>query len=282
MNQTLTDDTSNDNDTSRDPDGHDWRAAGEAWGHAADDWSALFETYAVEVIAAITQRLEVRSGSRVLDVACGSGWAMRFLRGLGADVAGIDAAARLLEVAAERNPDAEIVHGSMFDLPWADESFDAVMSVNGVWGGCDAALGEAARVLRPGGRIGISFWGVGAPLDLRPVFTAVAGHLDRGHVEGMVSINGIATPGVAEEMLAASGFDVLERGRRLSVVEWPDEEIAWRALRSVGTIVPALTGSDPDVVRRDALAAIDHCRNDRGSYRFENVQDFVIARKVSS
>lgn len=258
------------------PDGHDWRAAGEAWGHATDDWSTLFEHYAVEAVATIGHAVEAGPGTRVLDVACGSGWAMRFLRGLGADVAGIDAAARLLEVATERNPDSEVVHGTMFDLPWGAATFDAVVSINGIWGGGEDALREARRVLRPGGRIGMSFWGEGEPLDLRPFFFAVAAHLDRDHVEGMMSINSIATPGVAEDMLTSAGFDVVERERRTSVLEWPDDDVAWRALRSVGPIVPALRNSDPEAVRRDALAAIDHCRTPRGTYRFENVQDVVI------
>ena len=35
--------------------GHDWHEAGAAWGHAAVDWSCLYEHYAVEVIAAIAK-----------------------------------------------------------------------------------------------------------------------------------------------------------------------------------------------------------------------------------
>jgi SAM-dependent methyltransferase len=261
-------------------DGHDWRVAGEAWGHAADDWSTLMEHYAVEVVAAIGQRCDIESGSRVLDMACGSGWAMRYFRGLGADVAGIDAADRLVGVAKERNPDSEVVYGSMFELPWNNGSFDAVTSINGIWGGCDDAVAEAHRVLKRGGMFGISFWGKGAPLDLRPFYLAVASHLDPDHLAGMVATNNIARPGVAEDMMRVAGFEVVERGQRISVVEWPDEDIAWRALCSVGPIVPALAHSDPAAVRRDALAAISHCRTERGTYRFENVQNFVIARKL--
>lgn len=262
--------------------GHDWRVAGDAWGHAALDWSTLFEHYAVEVVTAISARVSVGPGDRVLDVACGSGWTVRYLRAFGANVAGIDAAERLLDIARERNPTSDLVHGSMFELPWADSSFDIVTSINGIWGGCEEALTEANRVLRPGGSIGLSFWSAQAPLDLRPFFVAVAAHLDREHVRGMVSVNDIAEPGVAEEMLAAAEFEIIERGTRVSTLEWPDEEIAWRALRSVGPIVPALRNSDPDAVRRDALAAIEHCRTDNGGFRFQNAQDFVVARKPAA
>jgi len=262
--------------------GHDWTVAGEAWGHAALDWSTLFEQYAVEVVTAIAERGAIGPGTRVLDVACGSGWAMRHFRTRGADVAGIDAAHRLLDIARARNPTCELVHGTMFDLPWGDSSFDVVTSINGIWGGCEDALVEAHRVLRPGGTIGLSFWSQDRPLDLRAFLFAVAAHLDREHVEGMISVNDIAAPGVAERMLEAAGFETIERGTRLSTLEWPDEEIAWRALRSIGPIVPALRGSDPDAVRRDALAAIEHCRRDDGGYRFENVQCFVVARKSNS
>lgn len=259
--------------------GHDWEIAGQAWGHAALDWATLFEHYAMEVVDAIAGATSIGPGSRLLDVACGSGWATRRFAHRGAEVAGIDAARRLIDVARDRLPDADIVAGTMFDLPWADERFDVVTSINGIWGGCEAAVAEAYRVLRPGGHIAISFWGKGEPLDLKPYFFAVAAHLDPEHVSGMIETNSIAKPGIAEDMLSAAGFGDIERDRRLSILEWPDADTAWRALRSTGPVVPALAGADEDVVRDDVLAALDHCRTPLGGYRFQNVQDFVIARK---
>ncbi len=260
-------------------DAQDWRKSGDAWGHAAADWACLFESYATEVTGAILERTAVRDGTRLLDVACGSGLAIREAVTRGAQTAGIDAAERLIDVAVDRNPTAQLELGSMFDLPWGDEKFDVVISINGIWGGCQRALDEAYRVLRPGGKIGISFWGNGEPMDFKPFIYAVAAHADQTHIGSMITLNSISAPGVAEEMMCRSGFDVLERGSRVSTLEWVDADTAWRALRSIGPVVPALRGSDPEAVRADVLSAIDHCRDRHGIYRFTNDHHFVIAEK---
>ncbi len=260
------------------PEGHRWQEAGDAWGSRARDWACLFEHYATDVILAVFDRLGVGPGTSLLDVACGSGLAIRFASATGASTAGIDAASSLIDIARDRAPDADLRVGDMFALPWADESFDAVMSINGIWGGCEAALAETHRVLRPGGSIALSFWGHGH-LDLRPCFKAFAAHAPAAHVDGMRRTNGIARPGVAEEMLASAGFEQIERDGRVSTLEWPDEETAWRALSSIGPAVPALEAVGPDVLRPQVMAAIGRLRDANGIYRLRNDQQFVVARK---
>jgi len=258
---------------------HDWQEAGEAWGRSANDWSCLFEHYAVQVMTAIFERIEMREGMEILDLACGSGLVASHAVAMGARCVGVDASADLIEVARLRTPEAEFHLGSMFDLPWKEPRFDAVVSINGIWGGCGDALDEAFRVLRREAMIGISFWGNGRPLDLRDCFRVFALRSPKAHFGSMKRLNDTSVPGVAEQMLERSGFEVVERGRRISVVEWPDAEIAWRALSSVGPAVPALRFGDVDAIRSDVLAAIEHCRDDRGIYRFRNDHQFVIARK---
>lgn len=258
---------------------HDWREAGDAWGHAADEWSCLYEHYAFEVITAMFTRLRVGQGRRLLDMACGAGMAIRHAESMGAAVSGIDASAALIDVARIRNPGCDLRVGSMFELPWRAGEFDAVVSVNGIWGGCEQALAEAHRVLRPGGLIGISFWGSGPPMDLRACFKAYARHAPPTHFDSMKRLNNIAHDGVAEAMLTDAGFAVVESGRRISTLEWPDAELAWRALSSTGPAVPALSHGDREALRRDVLAAIDHCRDHRGVYRLRNDHRFVIAGK---
>ncbi len=267
-------------DTQRQATTHDWREAGAAWGSRANDWSCLYEHYSIDVLMALFPRLGVGPATALLDIACGSGLAVRVAQAMGASVAGIDAAADLVEVASLRTPDADLRVGSMYALPWADESFDAAVSVNGIWGGCGGALDEAFRVLRPGGLVGLSFWGSGPPLDIRNFFRIFAVHAPAAHRGSMKRLNDIAGPGVAEEMLTASGFSVLERGSRTSVIEWPDAQIAWRAISSVGPAVPALATNDRAVLEREVLEALEACRDRRGVYRTRSDQQFVVARKA--
>ncbi|MEZ5092838.1 class I SAM-dependent methyltransferase [Nocardioides sp.] len=260
------------------PTGHRWKTAGDAWGHAAVDWSCLFEHYAVNVIQVALDRLDVRPGSRLLDIACGSGLALRLAEAAGAETAGIDASEQLMAVARARCPESDLRLGTMFDLPWADETFDAVTSINGIWGDCEAALAEAFRVLRPGGRILLSFWGRGH-LDLRPCFKVFAAHSPEAHQQGMRRTNNIARDGVAETMLADAGFEVLERGSRMSTVEWPDAETAWRAVSSVGPAVPALEHTGADVLRPLVMEVLERTVDELGVFRFRNDQEYVVAAK---
>ncbi|MEO1059353.1 MAG: class I SAM-dependent methyltransferase, partial [Actinomycetota bacterium] len=254
-----------------------WQSAGAAWGHAAPDWAYGFEPYARDAIETIFNRLDVGPTTHLCDVACGAGYALGRAERLGAMVAGLDASAELLDIASRRAPTAELIAGDMFDLPWADATFDVVTSFNGVWGGCDDALVEARRVLRPGGAIAVTFWGPGDRLDLRDFFITL-GRSTPAVGEEMVSLASIGAPGVVEAMLERSGFEQIERFAAPAVLEFTDDDHAWRVLRSPGLVVPALDAVGDKQLRATLLAVLEQFRSDDGSYRLVNELTCVTAQ----
>ena len=63
--------------------------------------------------------------ARTLDVACGTGFLTRHLRG---DVVGLDASERMLEIARGQAPQARFEHGDALSLPFEDNAFDRVFT----------------------------------------------------------------------------------------------------------------------------------------------------------
>jgi len=98
----------------------------EGWGRKAVEFATLCEPTNCREYVALHHRLDVGAGDRLLDVACGAGLAVELASLRGARCAGIDASPRLIAVARDRSPDADLRVGDMQALPWADEAFDVV------------------------------------------------------------------------------------------------------------------------------------------------------------
>ena len=111
-----------------------WAMVDEGWGRKAVDFATLSEPGNCREYVAVHHRLGVDAGDRLLDVACGSGLAVELARLRGASCSGIDASARLVAVARDRNPECDIRVGDMHALPWDPASFDVVTSFRGIWG----------------------------------------------------------------------------------------------------------------------------------------------------
>jgi SAM-dependent methyltransferase len=112
----------------------------------------------------VIDRLAPADGVTWLDLACGTGAMAELATKGGADVTGIDLAPALIETAKERAQqqglDIEYRVGDCEDLDVPDASFDVVSSTCGVMFAPDheATARELARVVKPGGRIGLANW----------------------------------------------------------------------------------------------------------------------------
>ena len=155
-------------------------------------------------------------------------------------VAALDASETLIAVARARIPDADFRVGDMFDLPFGDGQFDVATSFNGIWKGCENALREARRVVRPGGLVGFTFWGSPKRLGLLRYFATLLELSPPSHVDATLNQGDTGRPGVAEQMLADAGLDFVARGTAQALNEWPDLDLAVRALASAGPSWPAL------------------------------------------
>jgi SAM-dependent methyltransferase len=145
----------------------------------------------------------------------------------------------LVEVAKYRNRESDIRVGDMHDLPWDDQSFDVVTSFRGIWGTTPDAVVEMGRVLRPGGRLGLTVWGhlkaspgVWALLPFR-----LAAPEKVEHQAAMVSLG---RPGAGERLLESCGFVDIERLDVPFAWEFADPEIYARALASTGPAYEAI------------------------------------------
>ncbi|HXS24792.1 MAG TPA: class I SAM-dependent methyltransferase [Gemmatimonadales bacterium] len=117
-----------------------------------------------EGAAAFIERLGLKPGDQMLDVACGTGNLALPAARAGARVTGIDIApALVVQLAARAAAEGltlEAREGDAEALPFADDSFDTVVTMFGAMFAAhpQQAANELLRVTRPGGRIAMANW----------------------------------------------------------------------------------------------------------------------------
>ena len=132
-----------------------------AWG--TGDYAVIGTTLQI-VGESLAEACDLRTDERVLDVAAGNGNATLAAARRGCVVTSTDYVGSLLERGAERaraeRLEIAFQVADVEALPFADASFDAVVSTFGVMFAPDhvRSAAEIARVVRPGGRIGLANW----------------------------------------------------------------------------------------------------------------------------
>ncbi|HEX9705428.1 MAG TPA: methyltransferase domain-containing protein [Gemmatimonadales bacterium] len=169
---------------------------------------------------ALVRQAAIAPGQRVLDVGCGTATLTLLAKRAEqrADVVGLDVDPVMLKLASRKvlrsGLEVSLELGSAVALPYADRSFDRVLSSLTLHhltrDQKQAALREAFRVLKPGGVLHVADWGRPANSVMRAVFVLVQ------------LVDGFATTrdnvaGRLPDMMAAAGFHDARETRRFAV-----------------------------------------------------------------
>jgi ubiquinone/menaquinone biosynthesis C-methylase UbiE len=147
------------------PDSPDQKLQSEfnQWAQAGE--GEKMERHHLDITEKTLRKMNLRPGERVLDLGCGSGWATRLLARLVASgtegfgqVVGLDVSDEMIRQARAASADFDnilYVWGSATQIPWEENFFDKVLSVESFYyyPDQDRALAELFRVMAPHGRL---------------------------------------------------------------------------------------------------------------------------------
>lgn len=244
---------------------------------------AMLQEWAIRLadVAAVTV------GHHLLDVGCGTGVVARECAGrIGATgrVAGLDISYEMLSVARNIAPDIEWHRGDVQSLPFADASFDRVVSQFALMFFPDRsqAVAEMWRVLRPGGRLAII---VSGPLQDTPAYVDLI-ELVRRHV-GKVGASSIESRFVLGDLARLEQI-FMSAGVNEFTIEtyWSSERF-----RSPGHFAEAEIRASPELINlfdQSSLTALLHeveqklnfLITDGGHLEFRSTGHIVTATKM--
>jgi ubiquinone/menaquinone biosynthesis C-methylase UbiE len=230
----------------------------EGWERVADKYDSVWSSLTRQFIPYLISDARVSAGMSVLDVACGPGYVSAAAKKLGAIPTGIDFSEKMIAIARMVLPDIPFVQGDAQNLPFADGCFDRVLSNFGLLhvSHPEKACAEACRVLKCGGRFGLTIWaGPEANPGAKIVNDAIEAYADQdvGLPEGPPHY----LYGEREEcqkVLKQAGFDGQSMSYATRLVEWhlPSAGYFFEAERDAGVRTAGLLAcQSPD--RLDAI-----------------------------
>lgn len=182
------------------------------WGDPAiaKGYADGFELATRHVAHVLADAVDAGPNNTVLDLCTGHGVVASELANRGSKVCGLDFSAPMITLAKSAAPNATFVQGDAMALDFEDESFDAVTIGFGVPHFPDAlrGLAEAARVLKPNGKIAFSIWrGKGSDGSFGWLFDAVGRLADPSiTLPNGPDAHALVDAEVAQPIVEAAGF----------------------------------------------------------------------------
>ncbi len=253
----------------------------EHWGRRPRDWADLAEPSNEPLFATVLEHLGVHTGTRLLDIGCGSGYAAAMAAARGATVTGIDITPELIAIARERLPHAHFVVGRMDDLPFEDDAFDAAVGFNAFPFAEDSAkaVREAARVVKSKGLVAATTFAepernesTALHLALEPLRDAAPGaaaHLPYG----------LSGPGGLERLLGQALLEPVHSGEVPLAWTYESVDDAVRAVLASGGGAMAIEAGGEQAARMALEHAAGRFTRPDSSVSMQNVFRYAIARR---
>jgi len=251
---------------------------GRLWGLRARDWAQVQEAQFLAAYETVFARLNVSAGMRYCDVGCGSGMAALIASRLGADVSGLDAAEKLLDIARDRVPAGDFRLGEMEQLPFADGEFDVVTGFNSFQYAADpvAALAQARRITKPEGRVVVMTWGSPERMEAASLVAALKPLLPPAPA-GAPGPFALSDDDALSAFAQSAGLKALEVKEVACHWNYPDLETALRGLGASGVAIRAIEHSGEAAVDQAHRAALAPFRGTDGAYRIGASFKWMIA-----
>jgi ubiquinone/menaquinone biosynthesis C-methylase UbiE len=109
-----------------------------------------------EAVDSLTTNLGLHEGSKVMELASGTGKFTKAIRDNGYDLVTVEPSVGMIESFRKNFPEIPCVQGDSYKLPFDDNTFDALIIAQAFhWFADDASMKELARVLKSGGKLGM-------------------------------------------------------------------------------------------------------------------------------
>ena len=258
----------------------------ERQGHdaLATSYHAFFAAVTALATNPLLDAVRLHPGTRLLDIATGPGALAAEAATRGGRPVGIDLSPQMIELARRLYPAIDFREADVEHLPFADDTFDAVVCAFGLghFPRPEVAVAESVRTLLPGGRLAFSWWDDPSRQRIQGIFrdaisevgVSAPADVPQGH-----NAYRFSNTGEFVRLLEGAGLievAVMEHATTYSV---PDTETLWRG--GLGSFV--LTGAairQQDKATQDLIrTAFERCAS---VYKSANGLNLPVAFKVGS
>jgi ubiquinone/menaquinone biosynthesis C-methylase UbiE len=253
-----------------------WQVAGNAARvYERELVPALFAEWPPHILDAA----RVATGSRVLDVACGTGVVVRAALARRCAAMGIDLNRSMLQVAGELAPEARFIQGSASALPFRASAFDAAMMQFALMYVPDRSLAirEMRRIVAPGGGVAAVVW---AKIELNPGYRVLAALFDElagEHAATFRSPYSFGDSAVLRDLFATAGLKEIDVSTIEGTARFESVAALLRGEIDGSPLAGHLSSADPTLIHRATIALGDLVQSD-GRVIFPNPAVIVSGR----